>query len=193
MPQSTNPSGASNEVIVPTTVSYDETNGAKSTSTPTVQETTSARQNAWLWQGGPPSWTPGAGPWSGPWGGSPTTVITVTTTVGYTQPSSTTTVFQPSSSGPAAPETRKDGVNISAPVVAGIGAGAGIGLLGIGVLVAYLFTRRSNRRRRQSSSRQASSNVGSTSDPHLAAISFFGIKRIASRAYGNTGTSRDVR
>ncbi|KAI0856884.1 hypothetical protein F4860DRAFT_491566 [Xylaria cubensis] len=128
-----------------------------------VREVTSSGQNAWSRQGGPLGWTTETGHYSWPWGAVPTPVLTLTTTTAYTQLSSTPGASHSSSPSPIGSETRENGVNISGPVAAGIGASASIGLLGIGIVI-YLCTKYSRRRRRQSAKGKESVLVEITSD-----------------------------
>ncbi|KAI0550411.1 hypothetical protein F4679DRAFT_210568 [Xylaria curta] len=127
-----------------------------------IREITSSGQNAWSRQGGPLGWTTETEHYSWPWGAMPTPVLTLTTTIAYTQLSSTLGASHSSSPSPIGSETRENG-NISGPVAAGIGASASIGLLGIGVIV-YLCTKYSRRRRRQSAKRKGSVDDVVTSD-----------------------------
>ncbi|KAI1305516.1 hypothetical protein F5Y03DRAFT_356156 [Xylaria venustula] len=116
---------------------------------------TSSSQHAWPWQGGR---TPGAGPWSGLWGGTPTTIITLASTVTYTDPGSTAKVSQSSSIDPTASEFRNNGLDISGPAAAGIGIGASVGLLGLCLAVVYFYRMRSRRPRHQSSAQTLGSD-----------------------------------
>ncbi|KAI0967969.1 hypothetical protein F4678DRAFT_444141 [Xylaria arbuscula] len=128
--------------------------------TPTVSiqdrtTSTSVSQHAWPWQGGR---TPGAGPRSGLWGGTPTTVITLASTVIYTDPGSTAKVSQSSSLDPTTSEIRNNGLDISGPAAAGIGIGASVGLLGLCLAAVYFYRRRSRRPRHQSSAQTSESD-----------------------------------
>ncbi|KAI8949899.1 hypothetical protein F4801DRAFT_551431 [Xylaria longipes] len=162
IPGSVSPSGTAKDAFPPRNEQHGG-QGLGTTTTLRVREVMSSDGNAQSWQGGPPGWTPGAGHYSWPWGGSPTTVLTLTTTVAYTQSSSMLGASQSSSPSPMASAIRKDGVNISGPIAASIGVGASVGLLGIGIVV-YLCTKYSRRRRRQSSKEKGSDNVETTGD-----------------------------
>ncbi|KAI0450389.1 hypothetical protein F5B21DRAFT_491082 [Xylaria acuta] len=162
IPGSVSPSGTAKDAIPPTNERHGD-QGVGTTTISRIREVTISGQNAWPRQGAPPGWTLDAGHHSWPWGGIPTAVLTFTTTVAYTQSSSTLGTSQLSSPSQMASGIRKDGINISGPVAAGIGAGAGVGLFAIGIAV-YLCTKHSRRRRRQSSKEQGSDHVKTTSD-----------------------------
>ncbi|KAJ3575754.1 hypothetical protein NPX13_g3925 [Xylaria arbuscula] len=121
----------------------------------TQDPTATTTQIPWPWHRG----SPDGNPWTGQWGGIPTTIITLASTVTYTEPPSTAQLSQISTSIPKPPEDRKEGMGISGPVAAGIGIGASVGLLGLCLVVAYLFRRRSRRQGRQSSSLQKSEGI----------------------------------
>ncbi|KAI0441058.1 hypothetical protein F4803DRAFT_524830 [Xylaria telfairii] len=139
---------------IPSTDKRNRGQGLDTTTDPMIREITSSSQNAWSWHGGHNSW---------PWGGIPTTVLTLTTTVPYTQSFSTPGASQSSSPSPTASETGKNGVNISGPVAAGIGAGASVGLLGIGIVVYLCIKYYSRRRGLRSSKEQESDHVEASS------------------------------
>ncbi|KAI3329519.1 hypothetical protein F4824DRAFT_482130 [Ustulina deusta] len=127
------------------------------TSTSPIQDrTSSVSQNAWPWYGG---WTPGAGPLSGQWGGTPTTVITLASTVTYTEPYPTADISQSPSLDPTTSQTRTDRPGISGPAAAGIGVSASVGLLGLCLAALYFCRKRSCRRRHQSPRIQRSESV----------------------------------
>ncbi|KAH8162333.1 hypothetical protein CIB48_g5918 [Xylaria polymorpha] len=149
------PGGTAEDAIPPTTERHRGQEGLGTTTTPRIREVTSPGQNAWSWYGGHNP---------GPWGGIPTTVLTLTTTVPYTQSSSTPGASESSSPSPMVSETRKNGVNISGAVAAGIGAGASVGLLGIGIVVYLCIQYYSRRRRHRSSKEQGSDHVEASSD-----------------------------
>ncbi|KAI1349356.1 hypothetical protein F5Y01DRAFT_316795 [Xylaria sp. FL0043] len=133
-------------------------------------ESISVSQNALPWHGG---WTPGAVPWPEQWGRIPTTVITLASTVTYTESSPTAKASQSSSQDPTASGIRPNGLDISGPVAAGIGVGASIGLLGLCLVVGYLYRKRSHRRRRISSPNASGSekNNDGTWPPYLYSAS----------------------
>ncbi|KAI1748232.1 hypothetical protein F4782DRAFT_517755 [Xylaria castorea] len=156
------PSGIAKDAIPPPNERHGNP-GIDTSTISEVREVTSSGQNAWSWQDGPPGWTLGTGHYSWPWGGIPTPVLTLTTTVAYSQSSSTLSAPKSSSPSPMGSETRENGVNISGPVAAGIGAGASVGLLGIGIVV-YLCTKHSRRRRRRLAKGKRSDHVEIASD-----------------------------
>ncbi|KAI0804870.1 hypothetical protein GGR55DRAFT_681501 [Xylaria sp. FL0064] len=108
----------------------------------------SVSQNALPWHGG---WTPGVGPWPEQWGRTPTTVITLASTVTYTESSPTAKASQSSAQDPTASRIRSNGLDISGPAAAGIGVGASVGLLGLCLAVGYFYRKRSRGRKRTSS------------------------------------------
>ncbi|KAI1281596.1 hypothetical protein F5Y07DRAFT_411676 [Xylaria sp. FL0933] len=108
----------------------------------------SVSQNALPWHGG---WTPGVGPWPEQWDRTPTTVITLASTVIYTELSPTAKASQSSAQDPTASGIRPNGLDISGPAAAGIGVGASVGLLGLCLAVGCVYRKRSHRRRRISS------------------------------------------
>ncbi|KAI0469355.1 hypothetical protein F4859DRAFT_523190 [Xylaria cf. heliscus] len=154
---SISPSGTAKDAIPPIDERHMDQEILGTTTTHSVREVTNSDQTPRSWGGGPAGWIPGVGYSSRPWGGIPTTVLTLTATVSYTQSS------QSLSPTPMATEARKGGVNISGPAAAGIGAGAGAGLLIIGIVV-YLCTNHSHRRSRQSAKELGSVHVKTSSD-----------------------------
>ncbi|GAW15121.1 hypothetical protein ANO14919_045300 [Xylariales sp. No.14919] len=126
------------------------------TTIPTQDPATSVSQNGPPWQGG---WGSHSGPWPGPWGGFPPTIITRASTVTYTEPPPTAQASQISPLEPNSSETRTDSYNISGPVAAGIGVGASIGLLGICIVVMYLYRKHFRWRKGLSSSVQTSGDA----------------------------------
>ncbi|KAI0099295.1 hypothetical protein GGR51DRAFT_395202 [Nemania sp. FL0031] len=131
---------------------------------PVDETTTFPSQIVWPRQGRGPKWTYGVGQRSRPWSGIPTTVVTHTATVTYTQSPPTTDVSQPLSPSPTASIPGPAGIEISGFVAAGIGVGTGIGLLGIGVAVIYFCRTSSRRRKHQTAVGQASINNETTDD-----------------------------
>lgn len=123
---------------------------------PTQDQTTAIDQNTRPWHGG---WTAGGNPWTGRWGGMPGTIITFASTVTYTEPPSTAEASQISPAIPKPSESRMEGIDVSGPVAAGIGVGASVGLLGLCLVVAYFYKKRSRGQWRQSSSLQTSEGI----------------------------------
>ncbi|KAI3323973.1 hypothetical protein HD806DRAFT_80094 [Xylariaceae sp. AK1471] len=148
-----------NDIVAGTTTRASEVQEVTSTSVISIWKTqagassvlmqgltVSATQKAWPWQFGPPGWTPGANPWS-----QPTTVITLASTVTYTQQPLTVDVSQSSAPASTTSEIRTNGMGISGAAAAGIGIGASIGLFGLGIGVLYICNKFSHRRKRQRS------------------------------------------
>ncbi|KAI0432690.1 hypothetical protein F5Y09DRAFT_132382 [Xylaria sp. FL1042] len=115
----------------------------------------SVSQNMWPWHGG---WTPGVGPWPGQRGGTPTAVVTLASTVTYTQPHPTAKASQSSSQEPTASRARFNGLDISGPAAAGIGVGASVGLLGLCLAVIFFYRIRSRRSKHQSAAKASGSD-----------------------------------
>ncbi|KAI0512907.1 hypothetical protein F5B22DRAFT_648258 [Xylaria bambusicola] len=130
--------------------------GSTTSVAPTQDQTTALGQNAWPWNG---DWTAGGNPWSGRWGGMPTTVITLASTVTYTDPQSTAKTSQSTPVVPMASETGIEGLDISGPVAAGIGVGASVGLLGLCLGAAYVCRKGLRRNRHQLSLVQTTKHI----------------------------------